>query len=390
MRTFCWLLLLCCLPLCAQSVPDAAAPAADESGKEGDDAGSAPLFRWRVGASLALTHGALLTDPKFNDSMPDEGFVGEFALSGRVTARDYGISAKMRVCWGCHGLDLEEASIQWSPWPWMTARAGRLNVNAGSLNSRHDFSVRRTISKPLTRIMGNMPRAREFNQGVLPAPYSDLGASLAFHWDTGNFGFGIEGFALRGLKGSVTSVDIDFVASRDWRDSNGEPSFGGRMSFDVPFVSLDFAYLWGNYDPGSRRSYHFLSADLVARLGPITLEGEFAFRSTEYQDPAKADREKDFYKYGAWGQLTWQILEPLSLVIAVDTLHVERIFLGANGPTVNPALAVTDDHNRIVRIQGGVGWTPWGGIMVRVMAEYWEFSDFHDSWVIQAGLGWAF
>lgn len=390
MRIFCCLmLLLCCVPLLAQPSQPAPAPEAATADAEEREEDS-PLFRWRVGASLALTHGALLSDPKFNDTMPEEGFVGEFALSGRVAARDYGISANMRVCWGCHGIDLEEAAIQWQPWPWLTARAGRLNVSAGSLNSRHDFSVRRTISKPLTRIMGNMPRGREFNQGVLPAPYSDLGAGLTFGWDTDIFGFEFEAFALRGLKGSVTSVDIDFVSTRDWADSNGEPSFGGRMSFDVPFVSLNFAYLWGNYDPGSRRSYHFASADLRARFGPVTIEGELAFRSTEYQDPIKPDREKDFYKYGWWGQVTWQILEPLSVVVSVDSLHVERIFLGANGPTVNPALAITDDHNRIVRIQGGVGWTPWGGIMVRVMAEYWEFSDFHDSWVIQAGLGWAF
>jgi hypothetical protein len=362
-------------------------PVTDKAEKEAE---KEPMFRWRVGATLGISHGSLLTDPKFNDTMPDEGFVGEFALHARVSAPKVGVSANMRICWGCHELELEEANFQWNPWPWMQVKAGRMSVNAGSYNSRHDFGVRRTITKPLTRIMGNMPRQTEFNHGVLPAPYVDNGASLQFSYNSALIGIQTEWFILTGLKG--TGNDIDFVRSRQFRDTNGEPSLGGRLGVDLPFVSLNFSYLWGNYDPNSRRSYQVVSADARIRAGPITLEGEFAFRETEYTDPDSKGGENEFYKYGWWAQLTWNILEPLFVTAMVDTLYVKNMFLATFGPTPVESLAIagTDDNHRIVRIVGGVGYTPWGGIMVRVNAEYWEFSDFHDAWVIQFGLGWAF
>ncbi len=385
-----WLLLLVCCagPLWCQPEPNPAAePAPDEKKADQTPARDKP-FRWRVGGSLGISHGALLTDPKFNDSMPDEGFVGEFALHARVAAPKAGVSANLRMCWGCHELELEEASFQWNPWPWMQVKAGRMAVNAGSYNSRHGFGVRRTISKPLVRSMGNMVRQTEFNHGVLPAPYVDNGASIQFSYNSALIGVQTEWFLLTGLKG--TGNDIDFIRSRQFRDTNGEPSFGGRVSVDVPFVSVNFAYLWGNYDPASRRSYQYFSADARIRAGPLTLEGEFAFRETEYTDADSRGGENEFYKYGWWTQLTWNILEPLFVTAMVDTLYVKNIFLGAFGPTTNEAVALTDDNNRIVRLVGGVGYTPWGGIMVRMNVEYWDFSDFNDAWVIQAGLGWAF
>jgi hypothetical protein len=382
------MLLLMCIaaPLLAQDESPESEPAADTPAKV--EKPSEPLFRWRIGASLGVSYGQLLTDPKFNDTMPDEGIVGEFALHARVSAPAAKVSANLRVCWGCHELELEEASFQWNPWSFLQVKAGRMAVNAGSYNSRHDFAVRRTISKPLTRIMGNMPRAVEFNLGVLPAPYVDNGASVTVGFDTEAVGMEFEAFVLTGLKG--VGNDIDFVRSRQFRDTNGEPSLGGRVSLDVPFVSLNFSYMWGNYDPNSRRSYQFLSADARVRIGPVIIEGEFAFRETEYTDPESAGGENEFYKFGWWAQVTWQIIEPLYVVAAVDALHVTKIYLSNFGPTPNEAIAVTDDNNRIVRMVGGVGYTPWGGIMLRVTGEFWDFSDFHDAWVVHVGLGWSF
>ena len=395
-----WMLILALLatPLWAQPTPPSgedneaaptearAEPAADAEPEPAKK--KSPMFRWRVGASLGVSYGGLLTDPKFNDTMPDEGIVGEFALHARVAAPSAGVSANMRVCWGCHELELEEATFQWNPFPFIQLKAGRMAVDAGSYNSRHDFNVRRTITKPLNRIMGNMVRQTEFNSGVLPAPYVDNGASLQFSFNTPLLGVQTEYYVLTGLKG--VGNDIDFIRSRQFRDINGEPSFGARLGIDVPFVSLNLSYLWGNYDPDSRRSYQIVSADMRIRAGPLTLEGEFAFRETEYTDATSAGGEDEFYKYGWWVQATWNFIGPLYVVGMVDTLYVKNIFLSPFGPTPNEALAVTDDNNRIVRVVGGIGYTPWGGISIRVNAEFWDFSDFNDAWVIQAGLGWAF
>lgn len=377
-----WILLLCCaMPLMAQDVPDTAAEAKETS--------PVAMFRWSVGASFAVTHGSLLTDPRFNDSMPDEGIVGEFALSARVSAPEAKVSANIRVCWGCHAIELEEASFQWQPTSFLTVKAGRMAVNAGSYNTRHDFSVRRTVSKPLTRIMGNMPRQNEFNHGVLPAPYVDNGASMTADHRFGAFGITGEAFVLTGLKGTGLA-DVNFITSRQFRDVNGEPSFGGRFTFDAPHVSTTLAYMWGNYDPFSRRSYQFFSADTRIRAGPLIVEAEFALRETEYNDPDSSGGENEFLKYGWWARGTWNFTDALYIVGAVDTLHVKDIFLSNNGPTTNPALAVTDDNNRIVRLTGGIGYTAPGGILLRAAAEYWDFSDFNDAWVIHVGLGWKF
>jgi hypothetical protein len=384
MRYWMLALLVCAAPLWCQEAPE---PEVEDTITR--EPSRVSPFRWRVGASLAVSHGALLSDPQFNDTMPDEGIVGEFAFSARVSAPAAKVSANMRVCWGCHQLELEEASFQWQPLSFVTLKAGRMAVNAGSYNTRHDFSVRRTVSKPITRIMGNMPRQTEFNHGVLPAPYVDNGASITAGHRIGRFGLEGEGFVLTGLKGQG-AADINFITSRQFRDNNGEPSVGGRLTFDAPHVSTTFAYLWGNYDPNARRSYQIFSADTRIRAGPLTVEAEFALRETEYNDPESSGGENDWLKYGWWVSAAWNFTDALYVVGAVDALYVKDIYLSNFGPTPNEALAVTDDNNRIVRLTGGVGYTAPGGVMLRASAEFWDFSDFNDAWVIHVGIGWAF
>jgi hypothetical protein len=379
-----WILVcaLLAVPLSAQD--NGAAEPAEASAER--VASLRSMFNWRVGGSLALTHGAMITPTDARRSMPDEGFVGEFALSARVAHRESGVSATVRTCWGCHDLALEEASFQWQPWDFMTVRAGRLSVNAGGAATRHDFAGRRTITKPLTRIMGNMPRQREFNHGVLPMPYVDNGVSVGAGHYFGRFGIHGEAMVLKGLQGF--GPDIDFIASRRFRNNNREPALAARMTFDAPHVSTTVFYTWGKYDADARRSYHIASADTRIRAGPLTIEAEFAARQTEFTDP---DGDKDdFLKYGWWARGTWQVIEPLYLVGAVDAMYVRGIFLSNNGPTTNEALAVADDNNRVVRYTVGAGFTLPGGVMLRATGEYWDFSDFSDAWVIQAGLGWAF
>jgi len=381
------LLVLLCLFAGALAAQDAA-KAVEADAPPANAQENAPLFRWRVGASLGVSYGALLVEPKHDRSMPNEGINGEFALSARVTHRDSGVAANVRACWGCHGLELEEAAIEWRPVPFFMVRAGRLNVNAGSLNSRHDFNTRTTISKPLTRIMGNMVRQTEFNNGVLPAPYVDNGLNVNFDFEFGPMSLRVDGFALTGFKG--VNDDIDFDRSRDFPDNNGEPSFGAALGIELPVLSLNMAYLWGNYDNDARRSYQFASADFRAHLGPITLDGEIAWRQTQYSMPGSPGGEDQFWKWGWWLQLDWNVIGELHVTVAVDSLAVKGIYIASFGPTPSAALAATDDNNRILRGTLGLSYTTIGGVLLRLNGEYWEFSDFNDAWVVQAGIGWAF
>lgn len=381
------LLLLTCLLGGVLSAQDKAVETESPPAKT-DKSGDSPLFRWRVGASLGTSYSALLVEPRHDRILPNHGINGEFALSGRVTHRDSGVSANLRACWGCHGLELEEATIQWRPLEILSVRAGRMNVHAGSYNARHDFNTRATIAKPLTRIMGGMVRQVEFNHGVLPAPYVDNGLNLALDLDAGPVALRLDGFVLAGLKG--VNDDIDFDRSRDFPDNNGEPSFGAALGLETPIVSLNLAYLWGNYDADARRSYQVASADLRAHLGPVTLDAEFAWRQTQFSRPGSPGGEDQFWKWGWWVQADWQVVGGLRLLAAVDSLAVKGIYLAGFGPTPNPALAVTDDNNRILRGTIGVSYTTIGGVLLRLNGEYWEFSDFNDAWVIHAGIGWSF
>jgi len=195
---------------------------------------------------------------------------------------------------------------------------------------------------------------------------------------------------LTGFKGSATGTDIDFLLSRNFPDVNSEPSLGLRTGLDLPLLSLNFAYLWGNWDPEGRRSYNFASVDARLRLGPVTVEGEFAWRETEYSSPGSKGGEAHFQKFGWWLMVNWELDFGLHLTAALDALYVTNIFLGSFGPTPNPALALTDDNNRIVRLLGGVSYVTIGGLMFRINAEFWDFTDFNDAWVIQGGIGWAF
>jgi hypothetical protein len=394
----CWpLLLLFALvaPLSAQEPAPEPAPEEPTGDKPAEEAEAKPdaggsIFRWRVGAGIGLSNGTLATEPEFDHSLANEGIIGEFSMSARVTHRDSGLGLGVRACWGCHGIELEQAYLEWKPLPVFALKAGRMRVAAGSYNARHDFNTRRTISKPLTRTMGNMVRQDEFNLGVLPAPYVDNGLSFEFGLETPVLGWTLEGMVMAGLKGPAAANDIDFVQSRQFADVNNEPALGARMGFELPMVSLNFSYLWGNYDPEGRRSYNIVSADARLRLGAVTIDGEFAWRETEFSNAGSAGGEAHFQKFGWVVVVDWQVFGGLSLTGAVDALYVTNIFLSDFGPTPNPAVAITDDKNRILRMLGGVSYTTIGGLLFRVNAEFWEFSDFNDAWVIQAGIGWAF
>jgi hypothetical protein len=214
----------------------------------------------------------------------------------------------------------------------------------------------------------------------------DNGLNIGGKVDFGAASFNWDAFVFTGLDG--VGNDIDFVRSRQFRDINGEPSFGGRLELDSQWVTFGLAYLWGNYDPGARRSYQVAAADVRIRAGPLTIEGEVAWRQTEYSKPG--GDEDQWFKYGWWGQASFEVIDGLYFVAASDSLFVTDIFLGNNGPTPLATLAVTDDRNRILRFSGGLSYSPWGGIIIRATGEYWEFSDFNDAWVVQVGLGWAF
>lgn len=350
-------------------------------------------FRWRVGGSFGVSNGWLTAESKHRRGvMPDEGVVGEFALTASVKTPLKGLRAKARVCWGCHTVELEDAFFEYRADSRLRVRAGRFSLPFGHINERHDQNVRRTVSKPLPYIMGNMVRQREFNLGVLPAPTVDNGIAAGGKFSLFSGGqLSYDAFAVAGLKGF--GPDLNFITSRQFRDLNGEPALGGRVGFSVvgSGVSWNFSgsYMWGNYDPGGRRNYQVAALASTLDIGPFSLKWEAVARQTEYANPDNGE-DNSFLKYGYWIQADLEVARGVYIVAALDGLFVTDLYLGPNGPGLTQGSNTTDDHNRITRIVGGVGYSPWGGILLKAAAEYWEFSDFQDSWVIQGSIGWAF
>ena len=83
-----------------------------------------------------------------------------------------------KVCYGCHGFELDQASLEARPHPLANLQVGRLPVPFGEFSLRHDPTSHNLPTKPIAYEMGRMARygPSEFNLGVLPVPYVDNAA----------------------------------------------------------------------------------------------------------------------------------------------------------------------------------------------------------------------
>ncbi len=351
----------------------------------------AERFRVRVGGSMALTWTT--TQPRSananpvlsnRDANPEEGFMGEFALGATIdpTPKTRGT---LRVCYGCHQLELESAYFSIEVAEHLSLRAGRFALPLGGVNSRHDQSVRIAPSKPLIQAMGNMVRGREFNQGIIPAPMVDNGIAVSGSVMFGGLKLAGELFLVSGPKGF--GPDFDFISSRNFADNNREPSGGARLELSGDRFSVGATYMGGNYNRDGTLQFHILTADFSANLGSLKLEGMYAQRRTQYDD---AGTTSAFWKRGYWVQAAWLIQEGVWVFAAADGLFVSDIYLSGFGPTANPAAAITDRSNQVHRLSSGLSWAVMEGVTAKGSVEFYDFSDFRDAIAAQFALSWTF
>ena len=343
---------------------------------------------WSFGGTFFLGSTSTAGPADARDTMPERGFVREFALHGTGYLFP-GFTLRARACYGCHGLEVDEAYGEYRFGRNFGIRAGQINVPFGAFVGRHDPAINEGGSRPLPYAMGLMPRSVEFNQGVIPAPFTDAAVCLSgslpaapevrLDWDA---------YLSRGLKGGP--VDLDFVASRDFEDNNGEPAFGGRLSAVWGDVTLGGSITYGRYDPDQEFAYLMYGADLQVEFGPVHLRAEYLRRETETIGPLGPGDEDEFTKHGYYVQLAWPVDDRLTFFLMHDGLAVEDIFLGPTGPTPIFGPTTTDDANRILRYSAGVNWRPHASILLKTSVEYWEFSDFDDVWVFHAGVAFLF
>lgn len=346
--------------------------------------------QWRVAGSFFVDANALLADRHSRDTSPEEGLAGEFTVHGDV-ALSSRLSATVGLCYGCHGIHVDRAYGEYAPSDFFRVRAGRFPVPLGAASQRYLPSNRESPSKPLPFIMGFMPRAAEFNLGVLPAPLVDTGAAVSGEfWPAPGLQVGAEVYAVRGLKG--TAVDPDYIVTRDLPDNNGEPAGGARLTAAAGAVSLGASFYAGAYDTEGDLDTWVAGGDLRVSLGDFTLRAEVLYRDTDYFTAGLGSKVDRYVREGYTAQLDGPLplLEGLRFFLLQDGLSVRDIFLGPSGPTPVASAFTTDDRNRISRSAAGLEYAPVRGFAVKGSAEWWGFSDFDGTWVFHLAAVFTF
>lgn len=240
--------------------------------------------------------GSAYVDYWFTNSEPARksaltGITPEAAVKMEVDVHE-SLSFSARVCFSCHGLEIDRAHVDFTPTAAFNIQAGRIGVPFGEMSVRYDPTSHRSVSKPLIYDMGRMAYGGRsaFNFGVIPQPYVDTGVVLYGQvWPTENFQLWYAGYAVGGLRG-VNDFDFASMRTSFYVDNNNEPAGGGRLVMTISGSDPDSAFkdfslgvsgMYGHYDPDRRRAYTALGADTSLRVGPVTVRAEAAFIRVE-------------------------------------------------------------------------------------------------------------
>jgi hypothetical protein len=327
-----------------------------------------------------------------------DGFTTELSLKLAVDFNEH-ISTNVKLCYGCHGVELGMAYIDLSVFDELRFRVGRFTPSFGEFSLRHDPANHRTVDKPLPYDMGRMVRLREYNLGVLPSPYVDNGIEVAgTHWFGLAFQLDYAAYAVGGFRGDNDALDLDFTQSRGAAfytiDNNSRPSVGGRIAgtLDLADAGTSFTLgasgMYGFYDPNHKLAYMLAGVDAYARFKTFELRAEYLVRRTEMslgEDPEtrfKYGPRKDgkFERYavkdGFYLEGLMPVLPRLELVGRVDGLR--RL---GNVAVTSPLRKVSG----VLRYTLGADVSVGHGVRVKLAGEFYDFSDFRDE--IAATLG---
>jgi hypothetical protein len=349
--------------------------------------------------SVQLDYLAVPTDTHARDTTLDGATV---ELSLKLT-KDFTkeTSASVKVCYACHGFEVGMAYVEMRAADELRLRVGRMTPAFGSFPLRHDPANHMTSDKPLPYDMGRMIRRREWNEGILPAPWVDNGAELGgtHFWDGGQIDYAI--YATSGPKGSADAADFDFQLSRSpeqyYVDNNSQPIIGGRLATaleldDDVVLNLGASAMAGHYDPDRKLAFGIAGADVVLQLDTVYLRAEYLIRYTEVAlgtDPATR------FKYGpgpdgkfpdyftkdgfyAEGEVPFG---RISLIGRWDGLRRKGNVLAGSPLTSDSSL---------FRYTGALAIRLKSGIRLKTSVEYYQFSDFANEVAVHLGVATPF
>jgi len=292
------------------------------------------------------------------------------------------MSVSVKMCFGCHGVEVDQAYAELHLHDAFNVRIGRFNVPIGEFNVRHDPANYLTPSKPLPYAMGDMLHYTrdEFNLGVVPTPYSDDGIEIFGGVQLGE-GVLLD-YTVYAVKGFAGQNDLDFAASRRFTDNNSTPAGGVRLVASLGPVSI------GTYDARDNLFYYIAGGEAYARVQKLVLRGEYIVRRTDidttvpgYQFQIK---EPYFLKHGWYGQVDWEPEEHVSLIYRFDGLRRSGIPL--------PDSTLDEVFTGVVRHTAAVAARPWGGVLLKAGYEWWTFSGtrFPDAQVVRVGVVYSY
>ena len=307
------------------------------------------------------------------------------------------LSFSAKACLSCHGLEFENASLDYQPKTWFNFQIGRIAVPFGEYSNRIDGSGHKTASAPLIYDMGRMAYGdrSNFNGPVVMLPYVDTGALLYGQTFLGSWlQIWYGGYAVGGLKGAA---DLEWQASRSipYTDNNSRPAYGGRLATTLVTepggffgdVSLGASYTGGRFDKDARLQYDAMAVDATLPLWKLTFRGEWALRRTHLDPNAKgypfAVVDPFVDKSGFYAELEHPLGRWVSMVYRYDQLVRKGVPLPGSAPAMTP-------DSRLERWTGGLVITPVSALYVKLSYEYWKpsaYAQFHSGHV---GFGGAF
>src|SRR4029077_11319634 len=170
------------------------------------------------------------------------------------------LSANVKVCFGCHGVEAVMAYADYRFADELNLRVGRFSPSFGSFNLRHDVANHKLSDKPLPYDMGRMLRMRAWNLGVLPSPFPDTGLELnGTHWVGEDVQIDYALYAVQGFRSTADHpLDIDFRQSHLFPyayfvDNNGFPTVGARTAITLKLgdrsdITVGVSGMFGTYD----------------------------------------------------------------------------------------------------------------------------------------------
>ena len=324
------------------------------------------------------------------------GFVVEASLKLAVDFHE-NVSAAVKVCYGCHGFEVDMAYFDIVPMEELAVRVGRFNPQFGEFPLRHDPANHRTVDKPLPYDMGRMLRLREWNLGVLPSPYVDTGVEVSgIRWFGDQFQLSYALYVVTGFRGDRSGFDLDFRQSREFYyvDNNLQPAVGGRVAMNVDFgpsVSMSFGLsgMYGTYDPDAELSYWVAGADAFLNVGDFDFRAEYLIRRTEY---ALGDQPEERFRYGPSADGTFDdffIKDGFYVEMYAPTLEWLDLVLRFDGLRRFGNVSASSPLRRqstILRYTLAFQFLIDRAFTLKFSGELYDFSDFGDEFALTGAL----